>query len=103
MRFQKILIFFSISVLSTVVNAESVNNESRGLCVIPKYKNKFVSSKEKMFYENSIDRAERCVVHIVSENEIKINELKLKIKNLEKENSDTLLGWRNFKLKSGME
>ena len=69
--------------------------------MIPKYKNTFVSKKERIFHARAIARAERCVAHIISENSRNIIELNKEIKLLELISKNTVNDWNEFKLERG--
>ena len=94
-----------IIILSILLSHSAMANDhlilDRGLCVIPKYKNIFVSKKERKFHENAIGRAERCVAHIISENGRKIRVLNKEIKLLELINKNTVDDWNEFKMERG--
>jgi hypothetical protein len=96
----KIIIILSVLLSPSAIAIDHLILD-RGLCVIPKYKNTFVSNKEKVFYENAIGRSERCVAHIISENNRNIKELNEEIKKIELVNENTLNDWNEFKLERG--
>ena len=98
---KKIIVFLTaLLAISTPLHAAEVD---RGLCYVPKYKETFVSEKEKTFYYRSIERTQRCVEHIVKSNDEKIAELQRQINDLELEKDSTQKKWNVFvsKLKKG--
>lgn len=97
---KKILVSLLV-IFSSSTFAVPMNEDGNGLCAVPKYKNTFVSPKERIFYENAIERAERCVIYVLTSNNKKIEKLMSQVEELESENKETLKAWDNFKLKSG--